>query len=122
MTEPMTLSARVERALHKLTRWRSVFAGWQLGTRSMEDAESNAVRDHREATILMRAELSALVQTLVAAGVIKLADYLTELEKEAARLDADYERLFPGFKATEQGINMTMPEAATTMQRLRFKP
>src|SRR5205809_59165 len=47
-------------ALNRLTKWRSVFAGWQLGTRPLGDPECDAVRDHREVTILMRAELTTI--------------------------------------------------------------
>jgi hypothetical protein len=52
-------------ALNKITKWRSIFAGWQLGSRPLGDPESDAVRDHREVTILERLEISALKQILV---------------------------------------------------------
>lgn len=58
----------VNRILQKLCKWRSVFAGWQLGTRPDTDAECQAVRDHREVTMLMRAELSALTALLIEKG------------------------------------------------------
>lgn len=34
--------------LNVVCKWRSLFAGWQLGTRPKGDPESDAVRDHRE--------------------------------------------------------------------------
>jgi hypothetical protein len=40
-------------ALNRLCKWRAIFAGWQLGTRAKGDPESDAVRDHREVTILI---------------------------------------------------------------------
>ena len=45
------LAQRCYEACNRLTKWRSVFAGWQLGTRAKGDPECDAVRDHREVTI-----------------------------------------------------------------------
>ncbi len=58
------------RALNRLAKWRNHFAGWQLGTRMRGDAEYEAVRDHREVTILLRAEQSAMAGLLLRKGVI----------------------------------------------------
>ena len=52
-------------ALNRLCKWRAIFAGWQLGTRAKGDPESDAVRDHREVTILLRAEASAMTGLLL---------------------------------------------------------
>lgn len=108
--------------LNKLAKWRSVFAGWQLGTRTTEDPESNAVRDHREVTILLRAEVSALVGVLVKRGVFSLAEYNAALAAEAVELDRDYEKFFPGFRTMSNGVDLTLPQAAETMKRMNFKP
>lgn len=94
----------LDAALQRLTKWRSVFAGWQLGTRSMEDPECQAVRDHREVTILMRAELNAMLSLLVEKG------------EEANRLSGLYEEKFPGMKATDFGIQYDTKRAAETMK------
>lgn len=63
-----TLEERLLAALNKLAKWRSVFAGWQLGTRLKEDPECQAVKDHREVTILLRAEVSALLRSFLWIG------------------------------------------------------
>lgn len=55
--------------LNRLCKWRSILAGWQLGTRADTDPECQAVRDHREVTLLLRAEVNALTQLLVCGGV-----------------------------------------------------
>lgn len=91
-------------ALNRLAKWRAVFAGWQLGTRSSGDPECQAVRDHREATIMLRAEVSALVLLLVDAGVFTGDQWTEALETEANRLSEDYARRFPGMTATDDGI------------------
>lgn len=68
-------------ALNRLAKWRTVFAGWQLGTRARGDPESDAVRDHREATIMLRAEVNAL--TALSSG------RLAEMHYRSALFDLD---------------------------------
>jgi hypothetical protein len=109
-------------ALEKLTKWRKFFAGWQLGTRPDSDGESKAVRHHREATILLRAEVSALTGLLIGKGVFTQAEFGESLEREAKRLDRDYSASFPGWSSTPGGMTMKLPEAAETMRRLGFPP
>ena len=52
------LNELLNQALNRLCKWRAHFAGWQLGTRAKDDPEAQAVRDHRELSMLMRVELS----------------------------------------------------------------
>ena len=101
-------------ALQRLAKWRAVFAGWQLGTRAKGDPESDAVRDHREVTILMRAELNTMVGLLVAKGVFTAEEWTAALDREAEQLSADYARRFPGFKATDYGLEISTAIAADT--------
>jgi hypothetical protein len=96
------------RALNRLAKWRSVFAGWQLGTRLDSDPESQAVRDHRELTIILRAEVNALMALLEEKGILTADEWQVALEREAERLSKDYERRFPGMKATDAGIEMNI--------------
>ncbi len=97
-------STRTMRALEILTKWRVHFTGWQLGTRPKGDPEGDAVRDHREVTILLRCEQSALIGLLMAKGVITHGEWLAVLESEAKQLSADYAKRFPGVEATEEGL------------------
>lgn len=101
----------LEYALNKLAKWRSVFAGWQLGTRPDTDPECRAVRDHREVTLLLRAEMSALVVLLAEKGVIRTLEWENALEAEARKLDADLERRFPGFRTTLAGLEIDVEKA-----------
>jgi hypothetical protein len=55
--------------LKRLGKWRKIFVSWQLGTRSDTDSEAKALADHREATMLLRAESSAFVRLLIGKGV-----------------------------------------------------
>ncbi len=108
------------KALNKLAKWRTVLAGWQLGTRPTTDGETRAVRDHREATLLLRAEVTALTGLLIEKGIFTIEEFDAALEVEATELDAAFARKFPGFTATDNGITMTMPEARDTMEKLNF--
>lgn len=107
------------KALNRLARWRVVFAGWQLGTRPSDDPEAQAVRDHRELTILLRAESSALSTLLVEKGVITKAELYDALEIEAESLSKHYEQKFPGFRTTDEGLSLSPHIAKDTMQGWR---
>lgn len=100
--------------INRLAKWRSVFAGWQLGTRPDTDAECRAVRDHREVTMLLRAEVNALTILLVEKGVFTREEHATQLQEEAQYLCAAYEKQFPGFKATDDGMDIDLQKAANT--------
>lgn len=103
-------------AVQRLAKWRAVFAGWQLGTRAKGDPECDAVRDHREVTILLRAEVNALTGMLIKKGVFTAEEFTAQLEEEAEHLSAQYARRFPGFKATDIGMDMNIALARDTMQ------
>jgi len=109
-------------ALEKLAKWRKFFASWQLGTRMNDDGASRAVRDHREVTILMRAELTALTGLLIRKGAFTQSEFQDALEAEAIQLDRDYSARYPGWSSTPDGLSMKLPEAADTMRRLGFPP
>lgn len=101
--------------LERVTKWRTLFAGWQLGTRMKGDPESDAVRDQRELTILLRVEQSALAALLIRKGVFTEQEFADQVGVEAQALDASYERRFPGIRSSEEGLVLT-PEAIETMR------
>jgi hypothetical protein len=101
-----TQRERTMRALNILTEWRTLFAGWQLGTRPKGDPEGDAVRDHRELTILLRVEVTALTGLLLEKGVFTSDEWLAALQREAELLGQDYERRFPGVTAFEDGMTL----------------
>lgn len=110
---------RTHRALNILAKWRTLFAGWQLGTRPKGDPECDAVRDHRELTILLRAEVSALASALIRRGVISEEQFLAALEREANQLSDAYAAKFPGVTATEQGLAIDTQKVAGWMKDWR---
>lgn len=111
-----------ERSLQRLTKWRRFFASWQLGTTRQDDGTYKAVSDHRELTIILRCEVNALTGLLIRKGVFTAKEFDDALREEADKLSADYARRFPGWKATDAGLEMRMPGAMETMHRLGFPP
>jgi hypothetical protein len=109
----------LEDALNKLAKWRGVFASWQLGTRANTDAECQAVRDHREVTILMRAELNAQTQLLIRKGLFTYAEFREQLCTEARILDESYEKKFPGFSTSLAGLHVDVQRAKETTRNWR---
>lgn len=103
--------------LNALCKWRRVFMNWQLGNKPKGDHEADAVVDHREATMLCRAELNAMTALLIQKGVFTELEFTAQLEVEAEELSRKYSEKFPGYAANETGITMTMPEALQTAQK-----
>lgn len=112
----MTLEERLRAAFEKLAKWRAVFAGWQLGTRVKGDPESDAVRDHRELTIFLRAEVNALTALLLKKGVCTQEELQKQMLEETIALDVMYERKFPGFTSEPYGMVASLPDVANTMK------
>lgn len=108
------MTEKLHAALNRLAKWRTVFAGWQLGTKVRGDSESDAVRDHREATIILRAEVSAIAKTISETDPTFLGRLECNFEKEADLLSLAYEARFPRFRATNHGIEMDTRAAETT--------
>lgn len=104
MSSDRAQQQRLDRALNILAKWRSVFAGWQLGTRSDTDPVCNAVKDHREVTILLRVEVTALTGLLLKKGVFTEQEFVEQLTEEADYLNEAYARRFRGMRATDAGI------------------
>jgi hypothetical protein len=115
----MDLAQRYFNALNKITKWRAVFAGWQLGTRVKGDPECDAVRDHREVTILLRVEVTAITKLLLDKGICTLEEIQQAAIDETELLEKDYEKKFPGVQAFEDGIRYDR-RAAETMKN--WKP
>lgn len=107
--------------LNRVAKWRTVFASWQLGTRSDKDGECKAVKHHREMTIITRVELTGLANLLIAKGVISSIDLENAIGDSSDRLNSDFEQFFPGFHVTEYGVNMIpASQALKTMKDKGF--
>jgi hypothetical protein len=109
-------------ALERVTKWRTLLAGWQTGSRPKGDPECDAIRDHRELSIILRVEGSALVGLLIAKGIIAQAEWEQALEREANLLSLDYEKRFPGVKATGHGLTIDAERVAKLGWMKSWKP
>lgn len=116
MTEQTTQRDRTTTALNIVAKWRTLLTGWQLGTRPKTDPVAAAVRDHRETTLILRAEVSALTQLLIRKGLVAEGEWLRALELEAQELNNAMARRFPGITASEVGLHLKLPEARETMK------
>lgn len=94
------------KSLNRLAKWRVLLTGWQLGTRPKGDPEGDAVRDHREATLMLRAEVSTIVDLLVKKGVFTADEFYAEVGTQAEILQRALERKFPGVTATDDGLSI----------------
>ncbi len=106
-------------SLNRLAKWRMILTGWQLGTRSKEDPEAQAVRDHREATLMLRAEVNAISRMLLQKDgyvAVPQEDFQRIVAEEADILSKAYEDKFPGAKATDEGIVLDV-RAAEWMEK-----
>jgi hypothetical protein len=110
---------KAEKAFNILAKWRTVFAGWQLGTRTKDDAEGQAVRYAAEQRLIMRAELSAVIRLLIEKGVFTAEEFDTVSADEAMILSKALEKRFPGYKADENGMIMNVALARDTMANWR---
>lgn len=108
----------LSKALNRLCKWRQVFAGWQLGTRPLGDPECDAVRDRREMLLLLRAEVTALTM-LMLKQTCTMHEYEAQLETEANALDLMCQKRFPGFRATDTGMDINTALAADTTRGWR---
>lgn len=93
-------------ALNRLCKWRTVFVGWQLGTRPYDDPEAQAVRDHRELSMILRAEVSALTRLMIEKRVFDPHEFDAALAEEADALSESFATQFPGIRATDTGLEM----------------
>ena len=106
----------MSKILNRLCKWRMVYVGWQLGTRSTDDPEAQAVKDHRELTIMLRAEVNALSALLTQKKVFTSVELTAQVDVEAEVLMEAYEERFPGFKACDDGMQMDVQLAKVTMK------
>jgi len=109
-------------ALEKLAKWRKFFASWQVGTVPAGDGRYKAVADHRELSILTRAEMTAVTGLLIRKGIFTQAEFGEALERSAKQLDHDYEESYPGWRSLPGGLHMKLPEAVETTRKLGFPP
>lgn len=108
MMTPQEASAA---AINKLLKWRIVLVGRLLGAKPIHDPQSQGVRDLVDKVLLLRVEVTALTGLCLRAGAFTLETWHRELAREAEALDVSFEQVFPGFKTTEQGVEINTAKA-----------
>jgi hypothetical protein len=68
--------------------------------------------------MLMRVELNALLKLLLDKKVFTLEEFQNQIIEEADHLSVEYEKKFPGLRATEHGISYDIPQASETIGKL----
>ena len=111
--------------LNKLCKWRSVLAGWHRGTASLTSGGNPtpgvaAMRDLMDKWLIIRAENSALAQLLIRKRVFTGEEFTDQTMAEAGILDRQLEKLFPGFRTTDDGVVIDPVIALETMRAKGF--
>jgi hypothetical protein len=110
-------------ALNKLCKWRNVFTGWHLGSLPKNAPGVPTMRDLQDFRLIARAELNAITAMLVAKGICTSDELRESLAAEALAFDAKLEAIFPGYRATDDGIEIFDTRLAQeTNARLSFPP
>lgn len=110
----------VETALNRLCKWRSVLAGWHLGTRGKNEPGVQAMRDLQDFRLIVRAEVTAIVNVLLAKGTFTKAEFEAAMTVEAVELEKMLQRQFPGYRATDEGMSINPVVAEETNKAMGF--
>lgn len=114
------INAAYVRAVNKLGKWRSVLVGWMVGTRSKDAPGVQALRDAAEARLILRSEVNALTALLIEKGVFTVDEFKKQVALECEEYCQALERVFPGYRATDEGIAIQPELAKQTNERLGF--
>lgn len=107
-------------ALNRLCKWRSVLAGWHLGTRSADAPGVQAMRDLQDFRLVMRAEMNAITELMIQKGIFTKAEYDAALALAADECELDLQRSFPGYRATDAGMDINVAVAMETNRARGF--
>ncbi len=116
------IKAAYEAATQRLCKWRTVFVGWMLGTVADDKPGVKAYRDRCDAVLMMRVEINALTSLLMAKRVFTVDEFMAQIVTEGEHKKLELEAMFPGYKATDQGISIDVVQAAVTNRRMGFPP
>lgn len=100
----MSTEDLLRQSLERLGKWRGHFAGWQLGSRAHDDPEFQAIRNHRELSMLLRVEVTAITGLLISKGLVTQEEIQEAMLLESEELQRAYERQWPGAKSTDDGM------------------
>lgn len=111
-----------EAAVQRLAKWRTVFVGWMIGTKGANEPGVKAYRDRADAVLMQRVEINALTALLVAKGIFTIDEFMAQIVTECEHKQRELEAMFPGYRATDNGISIDAAKAAETNRRMGFPP
>lgn len=100
--------------INRLGKWRTVLVGRLLGTRPDTDPQTIGYRRLVDQLHLRDLECAALIYLLIDKKVLTADDITAEMQRKAAELCLAYEREFPGFRATDDGMHIDVANANET--------
>lgn len=86
------------------------------------DPETTAVKTPRAETLRIRVELNALTKLLLDRGTFTVEQWQLQCIEEAEHKEKGLERMFPGAKASDDGMRLYLPEWAETVRKYGFPP
>ena len=107
----------LDRALNRVTKWRSILTGRILGTKPITDSPTQGFRDLFDKVILLRVEVTALTGLMLEKRVFTEHELRDALTEAADNLSAMYALEWPGITATDDGIHIDLPLGAETLAR-----
>ena len=99
--------------LEILGKWRQAYT---MMARSGFVGTEKFLRDSAEAKLLHRVELSAVCALLLQKKIFTQTELVAQIEVEAEALDVKMQELFPGFRATLEGLVLSNPQAGETIR------
>jgi hypothetical protein len=119
-TRLVTLKEYYAKLMNRVVQWKEILANWQLGTKDDSDGSFRALQDLHDTTMRKGVKLEALVELLLARGIIRPEDLLEKQIELAVRLDQSLEVKFPGVKVTDSGIQVDEDVFEKTKSDLGF--
>lgn len=114
------IRAAYERATQRLCKWRTVFIGWMYGTVADGTPGLKAHKDRVDAQIMHRVEINALTALLIHKGVFTREEFMVQLVEECGHKEHEYEEMFPGYKANDDGLSIDLKLVQETHKRMGF--
>jgi len=92
--------------LNRLHHWGFILVSRIVGTKPATDHPTKGIRDVINKTLYLRAEVNAQTNLLIKKGLFTEAEFNEQLQEECRLLCAQYEKAFPGVRASELGIEI----------------
>ncbi len=100
--------------INRLGKWRSVLVGRLLGSRPDTDPQTIGYRRLVDQLHLRDLECAALIYLLIDKKVLTADEIKAEMQRKAQELCQQYQQEFPGFRASDIGMDIDVARAMET--------